>query len=100
VGFLVIDSPPAAFAVATTGASSHDITLNGFFADLATEPHFVLVDWGDGPAQLFFLGINNGQTFTPTHKYRKHQKPVTVTVIVFDDQVGVSNTIKSPLSFK
>jgi hypothetical protein len=100
IGFFVLDNPPTAFAVPTQGASSRNVTLNGFFTDLAVEPHFAVFVWGDGTVQFFVLGSNNGRTFTLAHKYGKHQKPVTITVFVLDDEGAVSNVLKFPVSFK
>jgi uncharacterized protein (TIGR03437 family) len=99
--FTITDPMPVLAASLTTDRSGN-ATVNGTFADAASEAHFALVLWGDGTSSVVPLGNGTSGSFTAPHHFQGRQahRAHTITVLAFDDEGMISNivTLTAPAS--
>jgi hypothetical protein len=86
---------------AATVGSSRNANLVITLSDPLATPHFGFILWGDRTVQVVWLGSGTSGSFSVKHRYSKHARHVTITVVAFDPQTqAFSNIVTLPYTIR
>jgi hypothetical protein len=92
-------SPAAPVLSAVTVGSSRNANLVLTVSDPLAVSDFALIFWGDGAFQVVRLG--SGGSSSVKHRYSRHARHVTITVLAFDPQSqAFSNMVTIPYTIQ